>query len=130
MPVNIDDLRELDELFERRYEALILLCLAHGVAEAGRPLHFRQWARLLIAQTGTYTSDNAITRSLPRLKENGLVLAYNEDTRHPSYQPTQRGEQKAALLTFLLDAIATRRSQNGEAADELGDDGQEAKVTS
>ena len=104
--MNIDHLRELDDLFEYRNDALVLLCLARGVADAGgRPLRFREWARALITHTGTYISENAITRSLPRLKERKLVVAYDEGTRHPAYRPSRLGAQKAALLAFILDAI-------------------------
>jgi hypothetical protein len=124
--VNIDHIRELDDLFEHRNDALVLLCLAYGVADAGgRPLHFREWARALIKHTGTYISENAITRSLPRLKERRLVVAFQEGTRHPAYRPSRLGAQKAALLALILDAI---ENHHNEAQDDAAgsDDDKEA----
>jgi DNA-binding HxlR family transcriptional regulator len=93
------------------------------VADAGgQPLHFREWARALITHTGTYVSENAITRSLPRLKERGLVLAYDEGTRHPSYRPTRLGTQKAAFLAFILDAIENHYNETQEGTERSGDE--------
>ena len=104
--MNVDHLRALNALFEHRHDALILLCLTHGVAEAaGEPLHFRQIARTIIEQTGSYVPESNLSRSLPRLKEANLVAVQDEGTRHPSYRPTVLGERKAALLNLLLQAL-------------------------
>ena len=104
--MNVDHLRALNALFEHRHDALILLCLAHGVADAGgEPLHFRQLARTIIEQTGSYVPESNLSRSLPRLKEVNLVAVQGEGTRHPSYRPTALGERKAALLDLLLQAL-------------------------
>ena len=110
--MNIEHLRKLDELFDHRNDALVLLCLVRGVADAGGDaLHFRQWVKALINHAGAYASENAITRSLPRLRERGLVIAYDEGTRHPSYRPSRLGAEKAALLAFILDALENRHSE-------------------
>jgi DNA-binding HxlR family transcriptional regulator len=105
--VNLDHLRELDELFEYRGDALILLCLAH----AGRPLRFRELARTIVEQSGSYIADGKISRSLPRLKQCGLVIVGDEDNRHPSYRPTPLGQAKAGLLTFVLESMEHRHHQ-------------------
>lgn len=119
--MNFDHLRELNDLFEHRHDALILLCLTRGVADGkGRPLHFRELARSIIHQTGTYIAESNISRSLPRLKDARLVAVYDEGTRHPSYRPTRSGEKKAALLALLLQAM---EDQNKDPADSDGEDG-------
>lgn len=107
--MNVDHLRELNDLFEHRHDALILLCLARGVADAAdQPLRFRQLARSIIKQTGSYVPESNISRSLPRLRDAKLVAVHGADTRHPSYRPTLLGAQKAELVTFLLQAIDNR----------------------
>ena len=111
--MNVDHLRELNDLFEHRHDALILLCLTRGVADAaGQPLHFRQLARSIIEQTGSYIPESNISRSLPRLKDARLVAVHDGGTRHPSYRPTPLGAQKTALLTFILQAVEDRNNED------------------
>jgi len=111
--VNVDHFRKLNALFEHRYDALILLCLTRGVANAaGQPLHFRQLLRSIIEQTGTYIPESSISRSLPRLNDARLVAVDGKGTRHPAYRPTLLGTQNAALLTFILDAIENRNDDD------------------
>ena len=111
--MNFNYLRELNNLFEHRHDALILLCLSRGIAAGdGKPLHFRELARSIIDQTGTYIPESNISRSLPRLKDARLVTVYDEGTRHPAYRPTRLGEQKAALLALLLQAMEEHLSQS------------------
>lgn len=113
--MNIDHLHELDALFEYRKDALILFCLSCGVAEAdGRPLHFSELAKVIVQKTNDYVPGGTISRSLRGLKERHLVAVIDEDTRHPSYQPTALGQRQAALLGFILDALDGWDEPQGE----------------
>lgn len=104
--MNFDHLRELNDLFGDRLDALILIYLARGVTNAaGRPLRCPQLARFIIKHGGSYVPEGNISRSLFRLQNARLVAVQDPDTTHPSYSPTRLGEQKAALLVFLVRAI-------------------------
>ncbi|SRR6266511_1234341 len=108
----LDHLRELDELFEHRGDATVLVCLAHGVAAThGRPLHFRELVRTIVEQCHGYVAEGKISRVLRRLQRSGLVAAADEDTRHPCYSLTPLGQQKANLLVFVLETLENRDNQ-------------------
>jgi DNA-binding HxlR family transcriptional regulator len=119
--VNFRHLRQLNDLFEHRHDALILLCLARATRKARRPLHFRELAKSIIEQTETYMAESDLSRSLPRLRQSALVTVHDAGSRRPSYEPTPLGEQKAALLVFILQAIENRHGQEPPEPD--GDNG-------
>ncbi len=109
--MNFDHLRELNELFEDRRDALILACLARGVANtASQPPNLSQLAILMIESGGSNISEGDISRSLLRLREARLVAVENPGDRNPVYSPTPLGHQKITLLTVLIEAIADQDS--------------------
>jgi DNA-binding HxlR family transcriptional regulator len=117
--VYLDHLRELDELFEHRGDATVLVCLAHGIdAAKGRPLHFRELVRTTVERSRGYVPEGKISRLLRHLQRSGYVAGHDEDSRHPSYSLTPLGEQKANVLVFLLEALENRDNQQPPEPDE------------
>ncbi len=117
--LNFDHLRELDELFEHRDFAIVLVCLAQGMAAVdGRPLHFRELARAIVEQSGSYVPEGNISRVLPRLRQSGLVTVDDENSRHPAYSVTPLGRCKADLLIFVMETLENRDNQPPEHPDE------------
>jgi DNA-binding PadR family transcriptional regulator len=126
--VYIDHLRELDELFEHGGDATVLVCLAHGIAEAdGRPLHFREMVRTIVEQSRGYVPEGKISRVLRRLQRSGFVAGHDEETRHPSYSLTPLGQQKASLLVFILETLENRDNQQPPEPDDPPPDPGEAR---
>jgi len=117
--LNFGHLRELDKLFELSDFAIVLVCLAQGVAaEGGRPLHFRELARKIVEQSGTYVPEGNINRVLTRFKKIGYVAVEDERGRHPAYRLTPLGQQKADLLIFVMEALENRDNSPPEDPDE------------
>jgi DNA-binding PadR family transcriptional regulator len=95
-------LRELNDLFGHRGDAQIIVSLA------GYPsLRYAELARAITAHTGERLSDAEINRCLPRLETNGFLVG-DGPKRHKTYRLTRRGHAKAALLTYILDALDQR----------------------
>ena len=95
-------LRYLNELFGHRGDAQIIISLA-----AYPCLHYAELARAIITHTGERLSDAEINRCLPRLETNGFLVG-DGPKRHKTYRLTRRGHAKAALLTYILDALDQR----------------------
>jgi DNA-binding PadR family transcriptional regulator len=102
---NYQHLRDLNELFGHRGDAQVIISLA------GYPsLRFAELARAITAQTGERFSDTEINRCLPRLEANGFLVG-DGPKRHKIYRLTRRGHAKAALLTYILDALDQREEE-------------------
>jgi len=107
--LNFGHLRELDKLFELTDFAIVLVCLAQGIAAGdGQPLHFRELARTIVDQSGSYVPEGNINRVLTRFKKIGYVTVEDEHGRHPAYRLTPLGQQKADLLIFVMEAVENR----------------------
>jgi DNA-binding PadR family transcriptional regulator len=102
---NYQHLRELNELFGHRGDAQIIISLADYPS-----LRYAELARATIIHTGERLSDAEINRCLPRLEANGLLIG-DGPKRHKTYRLTRRGRAKAALLTFVLDALDQREEE-------------------
>lgn len=112
---NYQHLRELSELFAYRGDAQVLISLA-GYSS----LHYAELARAITAHTGERLSEGMINRCLPRLEANALLIAEGP-SRHKTYRLTPLGQAKAALLTYLLDALERRDSEPPDTNDEQPD---------
>jgi SAM-dependent methyltransferase len=99
--VDLPRLREFEELFGHRWEALALRCLS----TASTPLQFGQLAKRMDEQSDERLADGVVTRSLRKLTEAKLVQPVTTRTRHPLYALTPAGSQKAARLNAILDAL-------------------------
>jgi DNA-binding PadR family transcriptional regulator len=108
---NYQHLRELNELFSRRGDAQIIISLA-----AHPSLRYAELARAIITHTGERLSDGEINRCLPRLEAHGF-LSGDGPKRHKIYRLTRRGQEKAALLTDILDLLERREDGAPPGAD-------------
>lgn len=96
-------LAPLDAIFEYNGDALVLLCLfQHG------EMRFTELARVIVDQSGSYRSAALLTRSLPRLKEEGLLLCDDANPRHPVYSLSDHGRRRADVLAFVAGQLEKR----------------------
>jgi DNA-binding PadR family transcriptional regulator len=95
-------LRELNDIFQHRGDAQILLSLA---TRSG--LRYSEIAPAVVATTGDVLSGTEIGRCRSRLEVEGLLIVEGPKT-HRSYRLTRRGREKAALLRYILDALERR----------------------
>ena len=95
-------LRELNDIFQHRGDAQILLSLA-----TRRGLRYSEIAPAVVAATGDVLSGTEIGRCRSRLEAEGLLVVEGPKT-HRSYHLTRRGREKAALLKYILDMLEQR----------------------
>ncbi len=95
-------LRELNEIFQHRGDAQLILSLAT------RPeLRYSELAPTVVATTGDVLSGTEIGRCRSRLEAEGLLTVEGPKT-HRNYRLTRRGREKAALLQCIHDALEQR----------------------
>jgi DNA-binding PadR family transcriptional regulator len=95
-------LRDLNEIFGYRGDAHIIIGLATAPS-----LRYSELARAITEHTGERLSDTEINRCLPRLEAHGLICGEGPK-RHKIYRLTRQGRDKAALLSFIFDALERR----------------------
>lgn len=100
--INIHILFELADMFRFRWDPATLACLAD------KPLRFRALARQLGQSIDDRIEDNALARSLGRLKRSGYVVAHRSLVGRrtvPLYQITDQGRAqlnryRALVITY------------------------------
>jgi DNA-binding HxlR family transcriptional regulator len=97
-------LREIEELFGHRWDALVLLCLVASPS----PLRYRDLAREMHRQSDEMFSDTDLSRSLRRLADAGLIQRSPSDDRYKPYALTSAGARQAARLTSILNALSAK----------------------
>jgi DNA-binding HxlR family transcriptional regulator len=93
-------LPELENLFAYRGEAQILLSLS-----SVRPLRFSEVAARVYERSSVRISDTVITRSLTRLRSQGLLTTDDKDPRHRTYALTSKGEARASIIIVLAQTL-------------------------
>jgi DNA-binding HxlR family transcriptional regulator len=110
--ININTLLEIADIFRFRWDAATLACL-------DQPIRFRALARELTTRLGNRVEDNALSRSLNRLRRTGLVTAHHTQAGRrlvPLYQLTDKGRQRRAqyqALVLIYRATAITGYSNG-----------------
>jgi DNA-binding HxlR family transcriptional regulator len=109
--ININTLLEIADIFRFRWDAATLACLE-------QPIRFRALARELTTRLGDRVEDNALSRSLNRLRRTGLVTAHHTQAGRrlvPLYQLTDKGRQRRAhqALVLIYRATAITGHSNG-----------------
>jgi DNA-binding HxlR family transcriptional regulator len=110
--ININTLLEIADIFRFRWDAATLACLE-------QPIRFRALARELTTRLGDRVEDNALSRSLNRLRRTGLVTAHHTQAGRrvvPLYQLTDKGRQRRAqyqALVLIYRATAITGDSNG-----------------
>jgi hypothetical protein len=108
-------LRELNEIFQHRGNAQLILGLAT------RPvLRYSELARVIVETTGDLLSATEINRCRLRLEAEGLLIGEGPKT-HRTYRLTRRGREKAALLEYILDAMEQRDEESQPGHDEMNE---------
>jgi DNA-binding HxlR family transcriptional regulator len=110
--ININTLLEIADIFRFRWDTATLACLE-------QPIRFRALARELTTRLGNRVEDNALSRSLNRLRRTGLVTAHHTQAGRrvvPLYQLTDKGRQRRAqyqALVLIYRATANTGDSNG-----------------
>ena len=93
-------LKEFEEIFGHRWDALALLCLAEG------PCRFNQLAATMGVAADERLADPTLSRSLRRLVGRRLVVKSDgASERYPIYALTPTGVRLSDRLAICLKAI-------------------------
>jgi DNA-binding PadR family transcriptional regulator len=106
--IDIRTLFEIAEMFRFRWDPAILACLEE------QPLRYRALARQLGSRIDDRVEDNALSRSLGRLRRNGLVAAHRTMVGRrtvPTYHITDEGHGRLDRYRSLAQAF--QRSGDG-----------------
>lgn len=99
--VDFERLRQIDKLFEFRWDAFVI----GSLAEADGPMRFNQLAQAVSEHTGTRMIDSSLNQIKKRLINQGILVAVKDHNGHPSYALTDDGRSKAAILAAITDAL-------------------------
>lgn len=94
-------LREFEDLFGHRWDALALLCLADG------PLRFNRLAAAMNQHADERLADGVLSRSLRRLANTKLLTRTEMPDNGHAYALTAAGVTRAERLAECLQAMPT-----------------------
>ena len=95
--VNYAQVRQIEEMFQHRWDAMVLLCLADG------PLRYGDLASAINKRSDKRIAEAVLTRCLRRLTERGLVGRPDDNTI--AYTLTTVGQAQTNLLGKLSRAM-------------------------
>jgi DNA-binding HxlR family transcriptional regulator len=108
--VDFERLRQIDKLFEHRWEAFVI----GSLAESDRPMRFNQLAYAVSEHTRTRMVDSSLARIKDRLIHKGLVEETKTDDGYHAYALTEEGREKAEILASITDALDECRNTAGD----------------
>lgn len=98
-------LRELEDLFSHRWDALAMLCLSDG------PLRFNRLAATMNERADERLADGVLSRSLHRLSDKRMVVrAEVAESGHIVYALTDEGRARAQQLADYVRAVTRLHS--------------------
>jgi DNA-binding HxlR family transcriptional regulator len=109
--VDFERLRQIDKLFEHRWEAFVI----GSLAEAGGPMRFNQLAHAVSEHTRTRMVDSSLARIKDRLIHKGLVEETKTVDGHHAYALTDAGREKAEILASITGALDECRNAADDA---------------
>jgi DNA-binding HxlR family transcriptional regulator len=114
--INIKTLFDLTEIFRYRWDVATLACLGEG------PMRFRPLARRLGVRIGDRVEDNALSRSLRRLRRTELITAEHAAVGRrvvSFYRLTDKGQDLfntygALVLTYQALTLPNSKGTAGQ----------------
>jgi len=98
--VDLDRLRELADIFERRWDSKILALLAE------RPRRRRDLTQQVRDKRGDHISDGVLSGVLRRLGDEGLITKENRGANHVVYRATPTALRKVERLRRISEIAA------------------------
>jgi DNA-binding HxlR family transcriptional regulator len=95
--LNLDELRELVEIFRHRWDPIILVLLAE------RPRRRKELTQEVRDNRGEHISDGVLSDVLTRLQDEGLITKVNKGASHVVYRATPAALSRVERLRRISD---------------------------